>query len=100
LENKSANGPSHEYLNHNLYFRLVKCSVDVCMRESDKIKSYLVRTLGNLLNYLDENLLHQKLDNNADSINGYVTNAVKQLIACRNTKMLKVKWNLCYSIGK
>jgi hypothetical protein len=97
LENKSINPTTHEYLNHNLYFKLVKCSYELCSRESEKIKSYLVRTLGNLLNYLDDNLIGQF--DSSEMVNACVTSAIRQLIACKNTKMLKVKWNLCYSIG-
>ena len=79
---------------------LLDTASGLCVRESDKLKSYLVRTLGNLINYvtlIDVELIRGELP--LESVCRSVTAAVDALCSCKNVKMLKVKWNLSHAIG-
>lgn len=76
----------------NTVLQLLQKAYESCSKESDKIKSYLVRTLANLLNYLP----NRQYDQNIQKL---ITLAINELLQCKKCKMLKVKWNLCHSIG-
>ena len=100
-----------ENFNSFIFFRLLKLTTEVCARESDKIKSYLVRTLGNLLKYVSEGFINCESSNDEftnrsnrnaltrPQITDQITRSIDCLIQCGNAKMLKVKWNLCHSFG-
>jgi hypothetical protein len=104
-----------ENFNSFIFFRLLRLTTEVCARESDKIKSYLVRTLGNLLNYVSESFINcensssdqlmitmNRQNRNSltqQQINDQITRSIDCLIQCGQAKMLKVKWNLCHSFG-
>jgi hypothetical protein len=80
---------------------LLDSAANTCMFESDKLRPYLVRALGNLINYITkvekETILAQL--KNIDMVQSSIGNAVLALCACKNSKMLKVKWNLSHAIG-
>lgn len=81
--------------------RLLDTASQSCVKEGDKVKSYLVRTLGNLINYISfiDNDDKDQITLTEKQIEVSVTNAINALCMCRTVKMLKVKWNLSYSIG-
>lgn len=83
------------------WLRLIETVANTCRSDSDKIKSYLVRALGNLISYaslLDVDRLLVELKSR-DVIERAIERAIEALCACRHVKMLKVKWNLSYAIG-
>jgi len=83
-----------------IWLRLLDTASNLCIRESDKLKSYLVRTLGNLINYvtlIDVDLIKNEL--RFDLVTVSITRAIEALCSCKNVKMLKVKWNLSHAIG-
>jgi hypothetical protein len=84
-----------------VWLRLLDTVTHTCRSESDKMKSYLVRALGNLINYASLVSLEQYESEFGDVeiVERSVGKAIDALCACRNVKMLKVKWNLSYSIG-
>lgn len=79
--------------NLNTLIKLLNTSTNSCHKESDKIKSYLVRSLGNFINYAS------LIDNNSSNLESSISKAIEALCSCRNVKMLKVKWNLSHAIG-
>ena len=84
------------------WLRLLDTAAVSCVRESDKIRSYLVRTLGNLINYISlvgMDQLNSSTTLNFLQVEASITRAIEALCSCRNAKMLKVKWNLSYAIG-
>ena len=86
--------------NLTIWLRLLDTASNLCIRESDKLKSYLVRTLGNLINYvtlIDVEWLKKELK--LDIVISSITKAIEALCSCKNVKMLKVKWNLSHAIG-
>ena len=101
-----------ENFNSLIFFRLLKITTEVCARESDKIKSYLVRTLGNLLSYVTDDFRNCINNDSSDDVahlnrhvltkqqvDDQITRSIECLIQCGSAKMLKVKWNLCHSFG-
>lgn len=101
IENGDRLGNSFiDEFNLTIWLRLLDSAANSCQRESDKLKSYLVRTLGNLINYIslvDLELIKSQL--NLSIVEKSITKAVEVLCGCRNVKMLKVKWNLSHAIG-
>jgi hypothetical protein len=87
--------------NLTTWIRLLDQAAVSCVKESDKIKSYLVRTLGNLINYISlvssEQLSASGV--NMVQVEASITRAIDALCSCRTAKMLKVKWNLSYAVG-
>ena len=91
---------THEF-SLQIWQRLLDTASYACVRESDKLKSYLVRTLGNLINYItafDIDYLEKEFKD-LGAIELLITKAIEALCSCRNVKMLKVKWNLSHAIG-
>ncbi|CAF0791844.1 unnamed protein product [Brachionus calyciflorus] len=89
-----------EEFNLKIWYRLLDSASSACQRESDKLKSYLVRTLGNLISYIssvDVEIVKNQLD--LISVEKSISKAVESLCSCKNVKMLKVKWNLSHAIG-
>lgn len=86
-----------------IWLRCLDTVAACCLKESDKIRSYLVRALGNLISYasfIDEQEFRTQFQSNSlDAIERSLNKAVHSLCSCRDVKMLKVKWNLSYSIG-
>lgn len=81
--------------------KLLDIASSLCSRESDKLKSYLVRALGNLINYItliDHELIKSEFKD-ISLVERSITRAVEALCSCRHVKMLKVKWNLSHAIG-
>ena len=84
----------------SIWLRLLD-SASLCTRDSDKLKSYLVRTLGNLINYItwfDLETIRKDLGD-LGKVEKAITKSVEALCSCRYAKMLKVKWNLSHAIG-
>ena len=83
-----------------IWQRLLDTASNLCARESDKLKSYLVRTLGNLINYItliDIDFIKSELQ--LEFVIRSITKAIEALCSCKHVKMLKVKWNLSHAIG-
>lgn len=84
------------------WLRLIDTVSHTCRTDSDKIKSYLVRALGNLISYaslIDPEHFLNELGKSREVVERAVERAIDALCACRHVKMLKVKWNLSYAIG-
>lgn len=89
-----------EEFNLSIWYQLLDSTTIACNRESEKLKSYLVRALGNLINYAsstDIELLENQLD--LGKVEKSISKAIETLCLCKNVKMLKVKWNLSHAIG-
>jgi hypothetical protein len=87
--------------NLTIWFRLLEISSNTCAKESDKLKTYLVRTIGNLIRYItrfDSETIGKELKD-LKRVEKVITKSIEALCSCRNVKMLKVKWNLSHSIG-
>jgi hypothetical protein len=83
---------------------LLKVATKTCFsRESDKFKSYIVRALGNFINYIsriDEALyLCETPPIDINYVEVCVSRAIEALCQCKHGKMLKIKWNLSHAIG-
>ncbi|RMZ94776.1 HEAT repeat-containing 6, partial [Brachionus plicatilis] len=89
-----------EEFNLGIWYQLLDSATTACHQESEKLKSYLVRTLGNLINYAsstDTDILCTQL--NLEKVEKSIGRAIETLCLCKNVKMLKVKWNLSHAIG-
>jgi hypothetical protein len=88
--------------NLTIWHRLLDTASGLCLRDTtDKLKSYLVRTLGNLINYItliETDLVKNELKH-IDVMTKSLTRAIEALCSCKSVKMLKVKWNLSHAIG-
>jgi hypothetical protein len=87
--------------NLTIWLRLLDASSNTCARESDKLKSYLVRTIGNLIRYItnfNTDAIVKGLKE-LSRVEKTITKSIEILCQCRNVKMLKVKWNLSHAIG-
>jgi hypothetical protein len=87
--------------NLTTWLRLLDQAAVSCFKEADKIRSYLVRTLGNLINYISlvapDQLASSGVSERQAEVS--ITQAIEALCSCRAAKMLKVRWNLSYAIG-
>ena len=93
--------PFTDEFNLTVWLRLLDASSNTCARESDKLKSYLVRTIGNLIRYItgfDTETIGKELKD-LSRVEKTITKSIETLCQCRNVKMLKVKWNLSHAIG-
>lgn len=89
-----------EEFNLSIWYQLLESTTHACYRESEKLKSYLVRALGNLINYAsstDIELIKNQFD--LVKVERSISKAIETLCMCKNVKMLKVKWNLSHAIG-
>ena len=90
-----------ENFNLTVWLRLLDASSNTCARESDKLKSYLVRTIGNLIRYVtgfDTETIVKELKE-LNRVEKTITKSIETLCQCKSVKMLKVKWNLSHAIG-
>ncbi len=101
VENRDKLGKAFtDEFNLNVWLALLDTASHACTRESDKLKSYLVRTLGNLISYItvfDIEYLAKEI--NLNKLEAAITSSIEALCQCRHVKMLKVKWNLSHAIG-
>ncbi|KAF7272429.1 hypothetical protein GWI33_014777 [Rhynchophorus ferrugineus] len=93
LNNKSNEPPAEDRLPESVLFDLFEESIK-CSRDCDKIKTNIVRALGNLLQLANHCLLKQ------ERFRLVCERALDTLVqATSSGSHMKVRWNACYALG-